>query len=97
MSIWSDVWLGSGGSGSSGTKSSGVLNFGSEDHYAEVLVAETSVTAQSVVLAMLSSEDLLVQDVGVDCIEVVPGVGYRLAGIAPQGASGSYTVPTIIF
>ncbi len=97
MKRYGEIQSSSGGSsGSNARLSSATIDFGEEQNCVTKTVSDSAITSKSVVSAMISNIDLALQDVSVYAENVVAGIGYDLVGIAPNGASGEYTLSILI-
>lgn len=85
-----------GSSGSNARLSSETINFGEEQNYIKKTVLDSAITGKSVISIVGSNIDLALQYVSVYAENIVAGVGYDLVGIAPNGASGEYTLSILI-
>lgn len=83
------MFAGSGGGGSTPRVSTVVLAFGNNNREAKTVVADAAVSATTMIIPAVTTEDYIIQDVVVYVTDIQPGVGYTLVARAPLGASGN--------
>ena len=77
------------GSQSSQRLSNVTIAFGNNKKEVRTVVADAAITSTSVIIPQVTTEDYIVQDVKIDVMNIVQGVGYTLVSRAPHGASGN--------
>ena len=72
------------------------IDFGNELNETTITVSDTLITANSTIQIINNNEDLALQNVTFIVNNIIPNTSYDIVGIAPNGASGIYSIKIII-